>query len=64
MFLCFLLVDCEWGEWTESKAIATCGETFKMKTRKIVKKAAYGGKQCEGLSVETEKVQLRPCPSK
>ena len=64
MFLCFLLVDCEWGEWTESKASATCGEAFKTKTRKIIQKAAYGGKQCEGSSFKKDNVQLAPCASK
>ena len=58
------LVDCKWGEWSEWNANATCGEAFKTKTRKIIQKAAFGGIQCEGSSVEMKKVQLQPCASK
>ena len=43
---------------------ATCGEAFKTKSREIVQKAAYGGKECEGLAIESERIQLKPCPSK
>ena len=60
----FLLVNCKWGQWSEWNINATCGEAFKTKTRKIIQKAAYGGKQCEGSSVETKKFQLPPCQSK
>ena len=60
----FLLVNCKWGQWSEWNINATCGEAFKTKTRKIIQKAAYGGKQCEGSSFEKKNVQLRPCASK
>ena len=45
-------------------ANATCGEAFKTKSREIAQKAAYGGKECEGLAIQSETVQLKPCPSK
>ena len=46
------------------EANATCGEAFKTKSREIAQKAAYGGKECEGLAIKSERVQLKPCPSK
>ena len=46
------------------EAKATCGQSSKTKSREIVQKAAYGGKECEGFAMESELVQLEPCPSK
>ena len=46
------------------EAKATCGQSSKTKSREIVQKAAYGGKECEGFAMESELVQLKPCPSK
>lgn len=56
------LVDCMWGNWTETKCNATCGDAFKTKTRNIVQMAVFGGLPCKGESLVTEKCQLKPCP--
>ena len=61
--LCRLfLVDCQWGNWTETKCNATCGNAFKTNTRTILQKSAYGGQECSGDSTTIEDCLLKPCP--
>ena len=57
-----ILVDCMWGNWTETKCSTTCGDTFKTKNRTIVQTAAFGGRPCKGESLTTQKCLYKPCP--
>ena len=46
------------------KCSATCGsKAFRTKTRQVIQKAAYGGKQCDKTKI-TENCDLDECPSK
>ena len=55
-------VDCIWssyGEWTECSK--TCGWGLKTAKRKIAQPALYGGKECTGTALSTEKCKLQSC---
>lgn len=60
-------VDCEqtpWGEapWGScSTCTKTCGTGKFSCTRKVVKKASFGGKSC-GVAVKSEACNVQPCP--
>ena len=56
------LVDCQWGNWTETKCDATCGKAFRTQKRKILRKSAYGGQECTGDFTITTDCELKPCP--
>ena len=63
-FLLNVTVDCVWGSWKESDCSATCGkESFRTKTRKVIKQATNGGK-CTGKGQVIETCNLDPCPRK
>ena len=57
-------VDCKWGPWSKSQCNATCGNSYRNKTRQIVRKSAYGGQQCSGKLNMIEDCKLNPCPGK
>ena len=62
--LIYFEVDCKLGPYLEGSCSATCGTSaVKTKTRQVVQKAAYGGKECEGTTKITENCGLSPCPS-
>ena len=59
-----MVVDCKWGTWSEGNCNATCGDAFRNIKRLVIQKAAYGGKNCTGISKKVEKCKLKPCPGK
>ena len=62
--LLILTVDCSWSSWKESDCSATCGmESFRTKTRKVIKQAKNGGK-CTGKGQVMESCNPDPCPRK
>ena len=59
-----VLVDCEFGPWSEGPCNATCGTSAtKIMSRKIIQKAENGGKTCKGDTTESKNCELAPCPS-
>ena len=58
----FLVVNCEWGAWTNGSCSETCGtgELIKTRTKTIVE--AHGG-ACSGQSDETVSCYMSHCPS-
>ena len=61
----YFLVDCQWSSWNITDCNGTCGDlVFRTKTREILTKAAFGGKECTGNSTQVEKCNVKPCPGK
>ena len=61
----YFAVDCKLGPYKLGSCSATCGiNAVRTKTRQVVQKAAYGGKDCQGKMKITENCGLIPCPSK
>ena len=58
----FLLVDCEWGVWKIGQCSVECGTGTRLNTREPIVLAAYGGKECSGLSNATEICNIQECP--
>ena len=59
-----VLVDCEFGPWSEGPCSATCGtSTTKIMSREIIQIAQNGGKICKGDTTEIKTCGLPPCPS-
>ena len=60
-----LIVDCELGPFKLGPCSSTCGtQAVRTKTRKVIQKAAYGGKPCDGKTRIMENCRLPACPSK
>lgn len=49
-----------WGDWTA--CTATCGKSFRSRTRVFDQHALYGGAECEGLKDEKNNCIKAPCP--
>ena len=59
-----MLVDCQWSSWSKwSPCTKTCGEGQRTKTRKVLRTARNGGKDCVGDSRLTSQCQTRQCPA-
>ena len=56
------LVDCVWDDWETSECSKDCGGGIKFKTRVPEKDAAFGGRECTGLSNITESCNIQKCP--
>eukprot|EP00111_Clytia_hemisphaerica_P024940 TCONS_00073484-protein len=57
-------VDGQWGSWSLfTKCNTTCGKAFKTRQRSCDQpKPLYGGKMCQGPSVEVQECHLGGCP--
>ena len=54
-------VDCFWGEWTVSGCSATCGQGRRVRERKRLQAAQYGGQECAGRAYELDGECMAGC---
>ena len=58
-----LLVDCKWGEWSESSSCTkSCGGGKQTWQREVVQLSKFGGAQCKGSDNEMRDCNESPCP--
>ena len=55
-------MNCEWGDWKEGECSEQCGGGTRINTRGVKVNAAYGGKECIGLSSIEESCNVKECP--
>ena len=58
-------VDCDWGawsNWTECNKECGGGTEYRERVKSQVEK--YGGRPCDGLSVDSQSCNTHFCPSK
>ena len=61
----YFAVDCKLGPYKSGSCSATCGiNAVRTRTRQVIQKAAYGGKDCQGKTKITENCGLLPCSGK
>ena len=57
-----ILVDCKWSEYGEwSECSVTCGKGHKTATRKVIREAQNGGRECKGKSQKTKPCEHGKC---
>ena len=55
-------LDCKWNDYTPwSKCSKTCGTGTRKRERTVIQEAKNGGKECKGLSIETDNCTLPSC---
>ena len=59
------LVDCEWNDWGSwNQCSKSCNSGTQKRTRRVLRRAKFGGKQCSGRTTETRRCNEIPCLSK
>jgi len=61
---CLCAVDGGWSEWSAwDECSSTCGQGQRSRSREcIAPTPAYGGRMCDGDSLQVEQCNQRPCP--
>ena len=57
----YILVDCEWGEWVEGDCSTTCGTGQQTNTREKVVNKEHDG-NCTGKSTNVTSCVVDECP--
>ena len=58
----FIIVDCEWNDWTIGECSKSCGGGFRTRTRYPRDEFSNGPEDCSGPSTISESCNLRQCP--
>ena len=58
-------MDCEWNDWGSwNQCSKSCNSGTQKRTRRVLRRAKFGGKRCSGRTTETRRCNEIPCLSK